>query len=393
MARVSRRELLRRYGGGGVVVGLTGCTGSGTDRSPAGEYTRTYEVTSASRVGVTARYFQLGEDMFRRCLRDGVDTGPAIDGYGSPIRSTTTTRHVDLMQGHGIDGVAYVLNGQSGERESLERFLGSRLIDEITVEAGYWPQWFDHHRIEGDVPERLDADMALIRDSLLSRPNAARVEGRPLLVWGKALPSIVGIPRYRAAIERHYGGYEAFLDAVRSKLSLDGTEPYLVAEMGELGYDGYWEEAARFARHFDAVQSSKAGALRSLRGRIAEEAPGEPGPVPWETVLEFVEGNHAGHRAFAEDNDLGYYPTAFPGFDRRANTCWGDDERYIPRSTDGFRRLLELAAEYSTLDRVLVATWNDWTEGSQIEPGVFRGEDYGTAYLEVVEAFQRGDDP
>jgi len=35
-----------------------------------------------------------------------------------------------------------------------------------------------------------------------------------------------------------------------------------------------------------------------------------------------------------------------------------------------------------------IATWNDWGEGTQIEPGIHEGTDFGTEYLEKVVQFQ-----
>jgi hypothetical protein len=34
-------------------------------------------------------------------------------------------------------------------------------------------------------------------------------------------------------------------------------------------------------------------------------------------------------------------------------------------------------------------TWCDWAEGTQVEPGTFRGEDYGTDYVEQIAEAQR----
>jgi len=78
----------------------------------------------------------------------------------------------------------------------------------------------------------------------------------------------------------------------------------------------------------------------------------------------------------------------FLGFDDRGNQCWGGD-RYIHRNVDRFGEMLTLADEYRTTNRIDIATWNDWAEGTHIEPGSFRGKDYETDYLEEIQAFQQ----
>jgi hypothetical protein len=69
------------------------------------------------------------------------------------------------------------------------------------------------------------------------------------------------------------------------------------------------------------------------------------------------------------------------GFDDRPNTCWGDS-RWIDRQ-DGwvYNKTWEYANTYSgelPLLWVVIETWNDWNEGTEIEPGL----EYGYKYLQ-----------
>lgn len=360
---------------------------NGNIRQRASEaYVREYDVMEDPRLDIGVRYFQLGADMFGECLQDGIETAPAVDNYGGPIQPVTTTKHIDQMQGHGIGHVAYVVNGQHGEPKRIENFLASTLLDKIEVETGYWPSWDNSHRVSGSVSDRIEADMTLIKESFLQRENAATVNGRPVMVWGRAMSSVFGSID---AITEYYSDIESFVAAVRSLLTVDGTEPYLVAETGSGGYWGLSGKYARLARQFDGILNGKAEALRAYQGQVSEEYSLDEGQIPWDVVVDFMKQVHRGHRTFADEHDLGYYPVAFPGFDSRANTCWGHGPRYIPRSPSGFTSMLKLAEQFGTLDRILVATWNDWTEGTPIEPGTFRGTDHGKEYLERIREFQQ----
>jgi hypothetical protein len=105
-----------------------------------------------------------------------------------------------------------------------------------------------------------------------------------------------------------------------------------------------------------------------------------------EESLEYMEENYRGIAEYADDDQV-FWPMVIPGFDDRHNEAWGRD-RQIPRSTEYFQEMLALAEEYGD-GRINIYSWNEWAEGSQIEPGSFRDENYGTEYLEVVEQFQQ----
>ena len=104
--------------------------------------------------------------------------------------------------------------------------------------------------------------------------------------------------------------------------------------------------------------------------------------------VDLLEAEMDGNHTFADRHGLEYIPVAAPGFDARNNDCWGEG-RYAGRSEDLLEDMIELAEEYGTEDHIMIATWNDWVEGTQIEPGSNRsGEDYGTSYLDIIETFR-----
>lgn len=70
--------------------------------------------------------------------------------------------------------------------------------------------------------------------------------------------------------------------------------------------------------------------------------------------------------------------SATPGFDNRSCAGWGNDFSLLVRGQgELYRDMWKFnVANARNLDWVFVPTWNDWTEGSQIEPSV---EDQGLA--------------
>lgn len=66
----------------------------------------------------------------------------------------------------------------------------------------------------------------------------------------------------------------------------------------------------------------------------------------------------------------------WPGFNDTGVFGWGEGTRIIP---DGDDRLYDITWEYVLKNNpgwVSITTWNDWNEGSNIEPGVKRGPKY-----------------
>lgn len=109
----------------------------------------------------------------------------------------------------------------------------------------------------------------------------------------------------------------------------------------------------------------------------------------WDAIRDRVESDFRDGHQYATDKDMVFVPKVFPGYDE-VDGCERDGSGFIPRNQNGFQQLLELAEQYATSDRIDIATWNGWTEGHQIEPGTFRGEEYGTEYLEIIKNFQSG---
>lgn len=143
-------------------------------------------------------------------------------------------------------------------------------------------------------------------------------------------------------------------------------------------FEPYNPRANDWFKSFDGVYT----------GANARSAEGFEQNANQEETYEWMRENWEGIREFTEANDMDFVPGVFPGYNDEGNKCWGGD-RYTKRSPKFLRRQLHMAEEFATLDRVYLNSWNDWTEGHQIEPGSARGENYGTDYLEIIQEFQK----
>jgi len=77
------------------------------------------------------------------------------------------------------------------------------------------------------------------------------------------------------------------------------------------------------------------------------------------------------------------FGSAIPSFNDTPVWGWGDGPRIAPDyHGERFRRSWELSIA-NAVDLVQLVTWNDWNEGSQIEPS----DTYGYRYLELTKKY------
>lgn len=350
-----------------------------TTETEANTYVRKYDKIEESRRDVGVLYVPWARGG-NHCLED-ISSEAAIGTYGDPVISPETTdKHIDQMTGHGINRVMFNYKGFENVRDELAEFLKSSLINQIEIEA-FYPvknkRWVDGKDWREDI---LAPDMTDLKNRILSRSNCATYNDRPILhIWNAHQLSQWGPKKYKRNIMEEWGSYEKFVNDMRSYLTVDDTEPFLIANILGAGVYGSEETDTGMppmTKLFDGVSTwTASGVLDSGSA------------VDWASAMEFVEANYEGAVSYAERNGMEFIPMVFPGFDDRANHCWGRD-RYIPRSLEKFDEMLALAEEYATTDMIDVATWNDWPEGHQIEPGTWRGNEYGAEYLESIQRFQ-----
>ncbi|WP_435335183.1 hypothetical protein [Haloarchaeobius sp. TZWWS8] len=310
-------------------------------------------------------YIPFAGDKFGKCTDV---CHPELGQYGDPIPSTVSSQHASWLREAGVSTVMFNFGESRVDYDRLRTFLRTPL-DGLSVE----PFYVISQALRRD--RDIEADFEFLRENLLSTEHASTIDGRPVvtfwdvdfLAWGGSEAS----KKAKRTIEE-MGGYAAFVDYLREQLTVDGREPFLVGDFFDHAIGGYGAEYAELNKQFD-------GATNWIN------AFGDDGTTDWATARAHVEANFSATRSFCDEHDMAYFPMTYPGFDDRHNSCWGGD-RYIPRAPAHLRELLELAGRYGT-GRANVATFNDWTEGHQIEPGQFRDDSYGTAYLDVLSEF------
>jgi hypothetical protein len=336
-------------------------------------YAREFDVLSPTRLTVGAAYQPYMGSLLRQDCMDDSQFDPIFDWQMTdPI---TVNGQIDYMQGHGLTSVMVLWNGSSETKPDIEHWLEHQLTHDVPLEGNVGaPKFWKWRGDDESFREKLEADLSWYADAYLSRGNLETTpDGRHLVTFWNGV-FYAWNEESRATIMDEWGGYGAFVDFLRDVLTVEGREPYLISQaMRSVGVGD--DEAKAYLEHFDAVTSW------TQKGHEIGE---------WDSVLERTQRDFEQTRTWVDERDMGFVPTAFPGFDADHNDCWGGKRR-LERSPERFAQVLDLALQYrtETPNKITAATWSAWAEGTQIEPGSFRGEDYGTTYLEPIEAIQR----
>jgi hypothetical protein len=354
---------------------VAGVTTTRTSRT----YARKYDVLADTDVYVAPAYPSFIEDKWH-CI-EATDPQPAI-GQWSLDDPLTVNAHADQMQGHGMSGVMLNYNGTEGQRERFDQWIGPQLSRQITIDCNFALSKIWKWRGERSFAENLNDALDFLRENFFALENFKQTaDGRPLLtMW--AAPFVAWKEEPREYIQSEWGSYDGFVEHMRTRLSVDGTKPYLITDTPAVVGVGD-ENFQNFVSAFDAVST------------WTQKAHNED---TLDAALEKTRKDFEATRAFADEHDIGFVPTAFPGFDDTGSNpdiegCWGGHRRAGEegRSVEFFGAVLDLAKQYRTPtpNKIEIATWSDWVEGSQIEPGSFNGVDYGTDYVDEVARIQR----
>lgn len=293
---------------------------------------------------------------------------PSIGEYGIDD-SFAVNRHIDQMQGHGITTLMFNYGEGRKDFDRVRAFLDAELSSEIAIET----MWVIKKVFTRDLD--IDLFMEFARENLLSLPNHRTIDGRPVvqLVGSNFIPWDDSTAN---EVKERWGGFEEFAEYLRLGLTVDGIQPYFVSSITDVPDSGLSEDEAEWNKQFEAVTTW------FPNPRVDEES-------PWNWYLSRAKGDFEVLTEFANKNDLDLIPTAFPGRDERFNTCWGNNP-FVSRHPSHLEDMLTLSDQFRTLNRINIATYNDWVEGHQIEPGEWPRTDYGTDYLQKVKKMQVG---
>lgn len=343
-----RRTFLRTAGAGLTAAPLRQYTASSG-------YTRRYDPVQPADFDIGMVYIPFVGNSFGRSTGARM---PAV-GYYDMSDSHTINRQIDQMQGHGVTTLMFNYGEDIDDFNRFRQFRQAELTSEIALEAF----WTIHRPFQRglDIGQQID----FFREEMLPLENYNRYEGRPVVqLW--AAGALYWNDDINAGLTETYGSPESFIRWFRDQLTVGTTEPYLICN------DPHPGDRPVFAAEFDGFTDWFGG----LHGRR----------YSWEEFTDTKYSNGLYAHLYAEHEGVDFIPMAVAGFDD--SVASGEFRGVVPKSPANLTEMLfDFSDTFRTRNRINIATFNDWMEGHQLEPGQMDGIEYGTAYLERVKEY------
>jgi hypothetical protein len=343
-----RRRFLRTTGAALSAASLRQITASGG-------YTRRYDPVQPADFDIGMIYIPFVGNSFGRSTGARM---PAV-GYYDMSDSDTINRQIDQMQGHGVTTLMFNYGESINDFDRFRQFRQAELTSEIAIEAF----WTIHRPFQRGLD--IERQIEFFREEMLPIENYNRYEGRPVVqLW--AAGALYWNDDINQELTETYGSPAAFIRWFRDELTVGNTEPYLICN------DPHPGDRPVFAAEFDGFTDWFGG----LFGRR----------YSWEEFTDTKYSNALYANLYAEHEGVDFIPTAVAGFDD--SVASGEFRGVVPKSPANLTEMLfDFSDAFRTRNRINIATFNDWMEGHQLEPGQMDGIEYGTAYLERIKEY------
>ncbi len=271
--------------------------------------------------------------------------------------------HIKWAVEHGVGFFAfdyYTHHGSQMLESAIDGFLQSKLAGRMK----FCLNWCNHAPAATMTAEHLAEFADLVIPKYLTHPSCLRIEGKPVvfILSGYSFVKTLGVEGARKAF--------ADFDLRCRKAGLPGV--HIMSCEGEIvGEQAIKDALAAGIRGFALYNYPYAGTGMTGPGKYMEATYAhmtEQGERIWKHW-----GTITGHR---------FWPTVMPGWDRRP---WLRDNDLVRTDSapELFRDALTRARDHVNADRVvMVEAWNEWGEGSILEPSV----EHGFAYLDALRS-------
>lgn len=181
-------------------------------------------------------------------------------------------------------------------------------------------------------------DTAFLLNEYGSSSSFYRIDGRPVIFVYSRVRDYLSLQ-----------GWNSTMSALRG----NGYDPYIIMDFGKGGYEDNLENFIdNFSGCIDGIHIYMPENLTDL------------------TKLKSIYDNAA---ELAHSNNLSFIATVFPGFD---NTAISSSGIKIPRNNGTCYTCIWQIAKASSPDGYVITSFNEWREGTEIEPSIQYGYQY-----------------
>ena len=280
--------------------------------------------------------------------------------------------HIKWAVEHGIDHfvVGTTKPGMGGmsavENNFDEYFLNSDFLDDIKFSMNYNIEphydWSEEKRLS-----LTQHTISYFATHYFTRPQYKKINGRPIVTL------------WHAFIYRDKFGQRALnklVDMIRETGKEHGYDIYLV---GDVMCDNHSSSYVRsVVKPFDAISNYNwifAGTRQRGKKVIAS----------YDSMVKGINYENRFWSRAAERYGKDYIPIVTPGFDCSALYETGHYDWLVVRTKptpEKFKKMVEGARKYidPDINMIYVSAWNEWQEGSAVEPS----EEFGFDFLKVL---------
>lgn len=270
--------------------------------------------------------------------------------------------HIQWALDHGVSFFAYDYYTHHGS-EMLEDALEQGILKSRNIpQFKFCLNWCNHAPWQTMTAEQLREFGEVVVPKYLTHPSYLRLDGKPVLMILSAASFVkcLGIEGARKAFEE--------LDARCRKEGLPGVR--IVSCEGEIVNEQILKDTlAAGVSSFAIYNYPYAGTPFT--------GPGKEGQAPYEALEKQGEGLWKHWSGLTGGR---FWPTVMTGWDRRA-WCRDEDLLRTGSTPDLFERQIRKARENTNAyGVVMIEAWNEWGEGSVLEPS----DKWGFGYLDRV---------
>ncbi|RLE82187.1 MAG: hypothetical protein DRJ51_02185 [Thermoprotei archaeon] len=266
-------------------------------------------------------------DIIVKGERQIATTNYPLDGVYDSCDPFTLRRHISQAQESSIDGFMVSWWGfESYSHKSLEELLKLSPKNFVTIyyETLMTANLKERNRM--NAVKKIFSDLKRILEKYSRNPSWIRVDGKPLLV-------IYATEEYKVEEWKY----------IKGKLQEEGLDPFILGDTYNVSYLDVFDGL----HTYNPIWITKRG-------------------------LGFSNVYRTKAREAKRKGKL-FAATVTPGYDDRKIRRPGT---YIPREGGRYYRKVWEAAIGSGADWILITSWNEWFEGTEIEPSVEYGYDF-----------------
>lgn len=308
----------------------------------------------------------------------GVAHEPWIGYYysGSP---SVVKQQIDLAAAYGVDGFSVSWSGinSAGEKRFKAGFLKAPNLQKIHFSIFYETLLrlgerggsvrFDFN--DPSTRQKFVSDMVYLARTYFGHPSYFKIQGRPVVNFYLA--------------RGFYGEFPSVLDEARQQIRALGWNPYFVGDSLYYGKNDLY-----LASQFDAATSYNlfSTGLSGQGIRTTGELALSLRPLFWNFQYQLRDMIVEGKKGTVD-----FQPCVIPQFDVRNRKS--TDTALLAQSKEEVKQMFLVAREIldaKTGPKVVwITSWNEWHEGTAIEPTVtgskkYPGGNYGYDFLEAL---------